>query len=535
MTILDLLRRAAPLAALLVACHGHDHPHGADGHGETHGHGHGHGHGAEDDPRPGLSVTEWTSENELFMEYASFVVGQPSRFAAHVSMMPSFAAATTGRVTVRLSPASGTAQESTADAPSSPGIFRPSLTPAVAGPCRLTVVIERDGRRDEIAVEACTVHPDVAAAVAAAPPDDAGEADITYLKEQAWKTQFSNEPAAPRRLQPTVTAFGRLRAAAGAEARLIAGVAGRLALAPGFPGIGAEVTRGQVLGTIAPRLVDAAGGASALSAGVAAAEAEVRAAAAQVERLERLRAQASVAERQVEEARARLAAAQAAAAAATGRLSQYRSGAGEGGAGAAAQTLRSPIAGVLVAVEAVSGQTVTEGMPLFTVIDPRTLWLEARVFEPDVPDILTGTEAWFTVEGRAGSVVVDGVTARRLSVGTVVDERTRTVPVLFAVDNTDGRLRVGQAAIVRLGAGPAVEGLAVPQGAVLDDGGRPVVFVHVEGEAFARRPLRLGVRDRTHVQVLDGLAAGERVVVQGAYDVKLASASGAVPAHGHAH
>jgi hypothetical protein len=70
---------------------------------------------------------------------------------------------------------------------------------------------------------------------------------------------------------------------------------------------------------------------------------------------------------------------------------------------------------------------------------------------------------------------------------------------------------------------------------VLDDGGRPVVFVHVEGEAFARRPLRLGVRDRTHVQVLDGLAAGERVVVQGAYDVKLASASGAVPAHGHAH
>jgi multidrug efflux pump subunit AcrA (membrane-fusion protein) len=62
-----------------------------------------------------------------------------------------------------------------------------------------------------------------------------------------------------------------------------------------------------------------------------------------------------------------------------------------------------------------------------------------------------------------------------------------------------------------------------------------VAYVMVEDEAFERRPLRLGLRSHGWVEVLEGVAAGERVVAKGAYEVRLASASGAVPAHGHAH
>jgi cobalt-zinc-cadmium efflux system membrane fusion protein len=47
--------------------------------------------------------------------------------------------------------------------------------------------------------------------------------------------------------------------------------------------------------------------------------------------------------------------------------------------------------------------------------------------------------------------------------------------------------------------------------------------------------VRTGVRDRDLVEIVDGLALGERVVVEGAYAVKLASASTSPPAHGHAH
>ena len=71
--------------------------------------------------------------------------------------------------------------------------------------------------------------------------------------------------------------------------------------------------------------------------------------------------------------------------------------------------------------------------------------------------------------------------------------------------------------------------------AVVDDAGRPIVFVQTGGESFERRAVTLGVREATVVQVLDGLKAGERVVTKGAHLVRLASLSTQVPAHGHVH
>ena len=75
----------------------------------------------------------------------------------------------------------------------------------------------------------------------------------------------------------------------------------------------------------------------------------------------------------------------------------------------------------------------------------------------------------------------------------------------------------------------------VPASAVVDDGGRPIVFVQREGETFERRPVTLGARAGDVVQVVEGVKAGERVVTRGAYLVRLASLSTQVPAHGHVH
>jgi multidrug efflux pump subunit AcrA (membrane-fusion protein) len=77
--------------------------------------------------------------------------------------------------------------------------------------------------------------------------------------------------------------------------------------------------------------------------------------------------------------------------------------------------------------------------------------------------------------------------------------------------------------------------LAIPRTAVIDDGGTDVVFVQTGGEAFVRRPVVLGIRDGDSVEVWSGVAAGERVVSEGAYFVKLAAAGGEEIGHGHAH
>ena len=75
----------------------------------------------------------------------------------------------------------------------------------------------------------------------------------------------------------------------------------------------------------------------------------------------------------------------------------------------------------------------------------------------------------------------------------------------------------------------------VPESAVVDDGGRPVVFSQLAGETFERRPVRLGRREGGAVEVLEGLRAGDRVVIRGAPLVRLAALSTSVPAHGHVH
>ena len=88
---------------------------------------------------------------------------------------------------------------------------------------------------------------------------------------------------------------------------------------------------------------------------------------------------------------------------------------------------------------------------------------------------------------------------------------------------------------MRLFLSTRVRALVVPVSAIIDDGGRPVVFVQLEGEAFARRPVKPGIRESDFVQVLEGLRPGDRVVTRGAYLIRLAALSTQIPAHGHVH
>ena len=66
-----------------------------------------------------------------------------------------------------------------------------------------------------------------------------------------------------------------------------------------------------------------------------------------------------------------------------------------------------------------------------------------------------------------------------------------------------------------------------------DDAGIAVVFVQVSGESFDRRPIRVGIQDGTRTEILEGVAPGEKVVVNEAYLVHLASLSGVIPEHSH--
>jgi multidrug efflux pump subunit AcrA (membrane-fusion protein) len=125
--------------------------------------------------------------------------------------------------------------------------------------------------------------------------------------------------------------------------------------------------------------------------------------------------------------------------------------------------------------------------------------------------------------------------SRLVAIGQVVDEKTRTVPVTNEIDNGDHRLAVNQTVFLRLLLSGVGNSPVIPETAIIDDAGRPVVFVQRAGESFVRRPVKLGVRNGGVAQVLEGVSTGDRVVTKGAYLIRLSTMSSAVPAHGHVH
>jgi multidrug efflux pump subunit AcrA (membrane-fusion protein) len=189
----------------------------------------------------------------------------------------------------------------------------------------------------------------------------------------------------------------------------------------------------------------------------------------------------------------------------------------------------SPVSGIATRVHL--SEDVAQGSKLFDIMDLAVVWVEASVYEPDISKVVGAKEAFVEVPGTETRIS----TSRLVGEGGVFNASSRTLPVIFEVENKDESLRVGSAVTVYIKTSDRFKGPAVPRSALVDDGGRFVVYVQPEGESFEPREVVPAVEEGDWVGISSGLESGERVVTKGAYLMKLASSSSQVPAHGHAH
>ncbi|MDP6945077.1 MAG: efflux RND transporter periplasmic adaptor subunit, partial [Myxococcota bacterium] len=358
---------------------------------------------------------------------------------------------------------------------------------------------------------------------------------IGFTKEQQWRIAFAHVPVVERTIRSSFEAYGTLRARPNGQALVTAPVAGRL-VGQGtveLPQVGQELTQGQIVAALVPRLPDA-GDLAALEQTVEEARLARKRANRHVERLEGLLTSGAVAEKRVIDARYEADQATARYNTARRRMVQARRvQSSEGSLPRGAVKVPSPLAGTVVSVDVVPGGFMEAGAKLCHVVDLDRLWLEVHVTETHAKYLEEPQGVWFAVPGFDD--VYERGPEHVMAVGGVLDARTRTVPLYVAVDNPKRRLRVGMFADVHVLTDAPHTGLAVPNSAVVYESGLPVVYVSLGGETFARRSVRLGPRDGTFVELLDGVTVGERVVSVGAYAVRLASATTAVPEHGHHH
>ncbi len=174
--------------------------------------------------------------------------------------------------------------------------------------------------------------------------------------------------------------------------------------------------------------------------------------------------------------------------------------------------VRSPVAGVVNDVFVDQGEYIQAGSPVADIVNAKTLRINLNVPEMDVRFVKPGDKARIIVDAypdREWTGTVDFVAVK-------ADPATRTFKARVIVDNADGAIRPGMLARAALLRREIPDALAVPIYVIQDKGGERVVYVAEDGFARART-VKPGAMEKDRVQIVEGLAAGDKLIVSG-YD-----------------
>ena len=169
----------------------------------------------------------------------------------------------------------------------------------------------------------------------------------------------------------------------------------------------------------------------------------------------------------------------------------------------------SPITGHVVAKMAVEGKSFMAGDSLYEVADLSHLWLDAWVFESDLPLMKVGLHGTVTFPYLGNR----SFTAPLTFLYPHIDPQTRRGRVRLELDNPEHLLRPDMWASVSIQV-PLGERLIIPTSAVIDTGQRFVAFVDAEDQHLQPRELTLGRKTDNHYEVLEGVKEGEQVVTR---------------------
>ena len=173
-------------------------------------------------------------------------------------------------------------------------------------------------------------------------------------------------------------------------------------------------------------------------------------------------------------------------------------------------TISAPTDGVVIEKFIVAGSAVKAGQQLLRIADISGVWVEGQIYEYEIPRVKVGMAAEVVLPALAGKTFPGQVTY----VYPYLDGDTRTAKVRVELPNNAGLLRPDMYVDVQLKVDLGTR-LVVPEGAVLYAGQSRVVFVDLGDGLLQPRKIKIGLRNAGHIEVLEGLALGDRVVTSG--------------------
>ncbi|HMD37172.1 MAG TPA: efflux RND transporter periplasmic adaptor subunit [Vicinamibacterales bacterium] len=176
----------------------------------------------------------------------------------------------------------------------------------------------------------------------------------------------------------------------------------------------------------------------------------------------------------------------------------------------------SPAAGYVLEKNVTPGRTIAPGQDAFVIGDLSEVWMLASVRQDDLGGLRAGQPAVVTLPGLDNERFDGTIT----NLGQELDPATRVMPVRIVLKNPGQRLRPEMLANAEIPIGRRVSVLTIASDAVQQINGQDIVFVRTAPDRFTVRPVRVGTTSDRKTPILEGLAAGEQVVVRGSFVLK---------------
>lgn len=171
----------------------------------------------------------------------------------------------------------------------------------------------------------------------------------------------------------------------------------------------------------------------------------------------------------------------------------------------------APFSGITAARQISPGQVISKNTTLTMLVDLDTVKIEVAVPERYLGQIEPGQKLVFKVDAFPKETFAGEV----YFVSPQLDDRTRTALVKARLANPGGKLRGGMFAKLDLTLTLRESALVIPEPALVNDGDTTMVFIVSSSNTAVMKPVKTGLRLAGKVEILSGLAAGEKVIVEG--------------------
>jgi RND family efflux transporter MFP subunit len=457
---------------------------------------------------PSLAMTVFADGYELFVEFPALTLNEESLFNAHITNLNTYKPLKDAKLSLKLVGL----LESSAESSATIGIYKPVITPKKIGKYMGEISFMHAEKKITFSLGELRVY--TSDDEAAHDITEEHSDNITFLKEQAWKGVFGVEKAKKSAFNEIIRCTGEIIPSVQDDVSIIAPVSGLISINTNLLA-GIKLEKNTCIANINGEMFE-----NSISNKFLKTKAKYKAAKNNYERGKQLAKEKIISTRELDNLYTEYVAAKTS----FDYISKNYSKNGK--------NILSPTSGVLAEVLVGDGDYVEVGQIIAQIHVEHNYMLRADLPKRKAFIMDDIYDANFKPEYSEKTFSISEMEGARIASKRVANDKSAYMPVYFTLP-FDNELIAHSYAEVYLKARVGDNLISLPNAALMESEGKYWIFTQVGGESFEKRDVKIGASDGKRTHIIEGLEENEYVVVKGAYRLKQASMSTAIPAHAH--